>query len=124
MNWTTICQYHRTPPIQPLSRTDEIQSAYDLAMAKFAKDGVAISDHIVQTVFPKGKLWTLVPNEYPYNCAKGIRHCILWFRGEICPDSVLSDLGHSTYIYFENTPGNRSVKDLRHMHVFIKDNDQ
>ena len=124
MNWNTICQYHRNPPVQRLYRTDETQAAYDAAMAKFAKDGVAISDHIEQTVFPKDKTWALVPNDYPYNCEDGIHHCLLWFRKPICPDAVLSSLGHSTYTYFENTPANRSVKDLRHMHVFIKDNDQ
>lgn len=124
MNWNTISQYHCNPPLQGLYRTDETQAAYDAAMAKFLRDGVAISEHIEQTMFPKGQIWALVPNDYPYNCEKGIRHCLLWFRQDICPDTILSGLGHSTYTYFENIPANRSIKDLRHMHVFIKDNAQ
>ena len=60
-------------------------------------------------------------NTFPYACADGIAHQLLWFSGA-APDVeaiVREEEGDVPFVYFENVPSNRSITEVRHYHVFV-----
>ena len=126
MEWDELLRYHQSPPVCSLGRKPEVQALYDAHRAKH-KSATGISEHIRKTILTPGKAWALVPNTFPYNVASNIEHMLLWTSGTTpCsdPDAILRSCGLTEYTYFENSPCNRSVKDIRHLHVFVKQNDQ
>ena len=126
MEWDELLRYHRSPPVCSLGRKPEVQELYNTHLAKH-KSAAGISAHIKNTILTPGKKWVLVPNTFPYDVASNIQHMLLWTScdtAEFDPDTIISSCGHTEYTYFENNPSNRSVKDIRHLHVFVKQNDQ
>jgi hypothetical protein len=126
MEWDELLRFHKSPPKCSFGRKHEVQALYDTHLVKH-KSSAGISQHIRNTVLPHGTDWALVPNTFPYDVASNIEHMLLWTSDSTTcstPDAILRSCGLKEYIYFENNPCNRSVKDIHHLHVFVKQNDQ
>ena len=115
----------------PIERDPAVQDKYEEQKKLLRKDGESVENKLLKD-YPQLKSEILVlPNKFPYYVAEGIQHLVAWI-----PPSMLSmnlegldvyiarrisnHLRAEGVIVFENPPEARSVKNLRHFHVFIK----
>ena len=80
-----------------------------------------------------------VENTFPYYCEENIQHYLIWFNpkyNNLLPDTLNSSKFdnlvrkevnknieyENQYIYFENYNELKSVRSIRHIHIFIKSN--
>jgi len=119
------------PVEQRIPREPSVQRALNRHMRKLAKRGVTAGQHITKTLIQPNELYVLAPNPFPYWLEPNIRHMVLWFN------PAFEDLGFGstrTWVeetvrlkmmsvqkihVVENLPHNRSVPELRHIHVFL-----
>lgn len=124
MKWDDIKVYHLSPPDSVLPRTPAIQAQYETYLASIAATTVPIGTYIRGKYMAGGKLWAFVPNQFPYAFEDDTKHWLLWFDdslgNEIDAAAILAERGIRMCVFFENNIANRSVKDLRHIHVFTK----
>jgi hypothetical protein len=124
MQWDDIKAYHLSPPDSCLPRTPAVQAEYETHVAAITAT-IAIGTYIREKYMADGKLWAFVPNQFPYAFEDETKHWLLWFddsmENEIDASAILAECGVRQCVFFENHVANRSVKDLRHIHVFTKD---
>lgn len=146
--WEELKSYNCNPPIRVLERTGEIQARYEKHILDLDNKNVLVSDYIKNKYFPdneKAKKCEISLNEFPYDVEDNIYHLLLWFN-PLCfnNDENLNDNKYNKlivsqiekalkdklipynndskyeFIYFENHNFNRSIKAIRHIHIFIK----
>ena len=71
-----------------------------------------------------------IENEFPYNCARGITHYVVWIsdRYPYNIDKLESFITKSIhekdpsgeYVFYKNIPQNNSISCVNHYHVFVK----
>jgi len=118
MDWNYISQFHKNPPNIRLYREETIQHKYDKN-----RQSSDYSIGLFNRIFDSNQETVLTINEYPYHFIDNTQHYIYWTQGTIDYNKLeeeLKDLGKE-YIYFENLKGNKSIKNINHVHVFIKD---
>jgi hypothetical protein len=140
MDWKCIARHHRNPPTGIIPRERTTQDAYEAHLAAVRASGLTITEFITSTmvrpcsvspnVMPKpcglqACDWLFCANQFPYEFADGTQHWLLWVRSSheallADPTSVLAKCGVCECVWYENLPENRSVKGVRHIHVFTK----
>ena len=92
------------------------------ANAKFFKLKIDIK------LFDKHTPFLLVKNKFPYYLNNAI-HYVLWinpkynnlFDDKLINKIVTMRMKDKNHIYFENIENNKSIKTIKHYHIFIKD---
>lgn len=107
----------KNPPTYRLSRKKEVQKNYDNTI------GTQKHYDFVEKIKQKLEQEHIVfePNEYPYDVRPMIKHSCLWYNGDLTPDDVINYLISKNIYYitfFENDMKNRSIKTIRHYHIF------
>lgn len=128
MDWDSIKAYHLSPPDGKLPRAPSVQAQYEAHTRAIISKAQSVGSYIREKYMSGGKQWALVQNEFPYEFIDDTTHWLLWFEEptgtSIDISGILKSCGVNKYVQFENTYANRSVKDLRHIHVFTKDDVQ
>lgn len=127
-NWDFIKQFHKNSPSIQINRTKEIENKYNEHKLLLLKNKISIHDYILKKYFNENCEYKFVNNEFPYNVDSNIEHILLWFNPNIkfkidteYIDNLLNELlFDKNYIYFENKDSNKSIKSIKHIHVFIK----
>jgi len=116
MDWIFIRQFHLNPPTIQLKRDPMIEESYQKSKVNGPKN---YEGELYNRIFGNIETdWALTPNDYPYNFSDGTRHFLLWFKGDV-DYSLLEKLKDVQCIYFENLDSNKSIKSIRHIHLFI-----
>lgn len=118
-------------------REPATQAAYDISRTKLKKEGKSIEQDLFEK-YPQLKTSiVLVENAFPYYLSSNISHLLAWLPVQIDPRTdvaeylrpllakALNPLSQNESIpmdfkMFENFPANRSVKGIRHFHVFTR----
>lgn len=142
LRWKDICQYDKCPPKVGLNRTIEIEEKYEKHKECLSASNIKIDEYINKKYFSgqnENKMFHFVCNTFPYNCTENIKHYLIWVNpkyNKFFPDSlnyskfdplVKKEVSHtfddkSEFIFFENIMELKSVKSIRHIHIFIKSN--
>lgn len=121
-DWLALKKYHlNAPPPNLLSRKSPIQEQYD----KFRQLYPNFSTQLRQRLFTNESTFvTVTYNDFPYDLDSNIIHLVVWYRldnfNELCLIDILEQLGVDDYIIFTNPPEGKSVKDIEHTHLFLK----
>ena len=129
-NWDFIKQFHKNSPSIQINRTKEIENKYIEHKSFLFKKNISIHDYIIKKYFSENSEFKLVNNEFPYDVEINVEHKLLWFNPNInymidekYINTLLNELlFDKNYIYFENIDSNKSIKSIRHIHVFVKNN--
>ncbi len=149
INWDYLVSNHRNPSQEPTIRTQFVENKYIifkfLLKNKFKMTNI---EYIRQTIInsEKNKLnrFILTDNAFSYNLEDGIRHLLLWVNPSHKDNKILYQnqvnlnkcdwlynhiynklsqkysLKKYEYVYFENHKNNRSIPEIKHIHIFVK----
>lgn len=140
LSWKEVIQYNKNPPRVALARKPEIDEKYETHKAHISKNNIKIDEYINSKYFSgdnENKICYFVENSFPYNCDTNIQHYLIWFNpkfNNMLPETLNSskfdnlvkkevnkNIGfENQYIYFENINELKSVRSIRHIHIFIK----
>lgn len=136
--------WEQLDPSWKFVREPAIQAAYDIRRAKLKSEGKQIEQDLFEK-YPQLKTSiVVVENIFPYYLSPNISHLIAWLPVQIDqrtdvaeylrplltkalnPSTSSSSSSSSSncieFKMFENFPANRSVKGIRHFHVFTRRN--
>lgn len=132
MRWEDILIYHLNAPYDGLPREKKVQESYQKYLDAIG-DPNEVSDHIYQKMFSDKSIFRFTKCSYPYYFADGTEHFLLWFNPFLkYPLHLDLSLVHylitcnfypSKVVFFMNDRKNRSVKDVPHYHIFVKNVD-
>ena len=112
-----------------LYRTQQLQAAYDEHIQSVKKRFQSTREFVIQTLLENNTRTPLhlTPNHFPYDVEPGVRHLLLWDIHGGTPLEACRNLVHTYFPPAEfqsvlrlNRPSHRSVRDIRHYHVFIR----
>ena len=121
--WKFLSQFGpKNPPTILLERSKKVQYDYDNYRASPKNCTQSLLDRIFTSEDPP---IVLRDNEYPYNCDEYIKHKVLWINpnSKITTNDIIDYIENldKNIIYFENIDSNKSIKAIRHFHIFIKE---
>ena len=142
LSWEELIQYNKNPPRVALIRKPEIEEKYNIHKINISKSNLKVDDYISSKYFSEineSKMCYFVENTFPYYCDENIQHYLIWFNpkyNNLLPDTLNSSKFdnlvkkevnknieyENQYIYFENYNELKSVRSIRHIHIFIKSN--
>lgn len=141
LSWNYLLKFNQSPPEETFPRSETIIKAYQQHKTNVISKYNNISQYITCKYFSKtnaSKLFRLVPNDFPYLLEDNIKHLVCWFNPILFPYNspdlntipeqikIIMKLYNSNltlgkeWIYFENNTSARSVPEIRHIHIFIK----
>ena len=115
------------PPKERLPRAPSVQNDYDKHRNNLLTHKVSITQYLLETLFPRNEAYIFTKNSFPYFVKKGVCHDLLWLNPNIFKKKVLVSkinelvrkrFGDQEVVFFENTNENKSVKLIRHIHLF------
>ena len=126
-SWNSLIKYHFNHPINTyLKRNLQIQKLYD----KYNK--TQQFEQFKKNMFNnKNKNFNFMLNNFPYDTDKNISHYLIFINPLIknkISDFNIYKIIRKNYIkkkpiiIFENEPKNRSIKNIRHYHIFTLNN--
>lgn len=104
------------PPKQALGRTKEVEEKYD----KCIKNGSNIFFLDTLKKMLKYNSPLLLENMFPYDTKDNIKHYCIWYSEPFDVERFLKDNNLKAITYFENDISLKSIKDISHIHVFVK----
>ena len=117
MDFEYIQQFHLNPPTFALKRTKYMEDKYQASKRKCEN----YEEDLYSRLFPNSECdWCILPNEYPYHFKDKTRHYLIWYKGELEFNYFKNALDQIGAVYFENFPSNKSIKSIKHIHVFLK----
>lgn len=120
MDWNFIKQFHLNPPIIALMRDPKIEEEYQLDLQKCSKN---YEYNLYNRIFGKiERNWEITLNKYPYNFIDRTEHYLIWFKGDVNYDLLENGFKDIVCVYFENIESKKSIKSIRHVHLFIYNN--
>lgn len=132
LSWDKLLELHKNPPNIRIMRNDNIQLEYDKFIKYIKDNNININDYIYRK-FLNDKKVNFTPNTFPYDIDHNCNHYIIWFdtiyfeellkknaQDEIINYIVRTKFINNNYIYFENLNHNKSVLNVKHFHIFIK----
>lgn len=131
ITWLELQKFSfENPPKFQLKRSTQVQKDYDIYISTIKSNNNDINKIITQKYFSNNKNYVFVPNLFPYDIEDGIKHYLIWFNPilnniidkKYIEDILISNLGNKKYIYFINFATNKSVKNVEHCQVFLKEN--
>lgn len=123
--WEELAKYDCDYAQLQLSRDAITAAKYDAHRVALRASGVSINDHILEHVLGDCS-FVLEKNEFPYDLAPGITHCVFWMRpgAEVNIHDVKKYLSYEyetdDLIVFENRPEAKSVAGVPHYQVFFR----
>jgi len=129
MEWDDLQKYNRVMLVKHIfTRTPYIQYLYEINIKN-----VNQYEYICKNII-KDNLYVIVKNRFPYDLADDIEHNIIWFnpkyyskwrRTIIYDNDYIENIIHrkfsnKPYIYFMNSNQSQSIKNISHIHLFIK----
>lgn len=142
MEWEQLLQIKMDNKMQFVGRDPKIQKLYDQNKKEILSKFQSMEDYIFIEVFecppeftksgkikaaikPNEKSIVLTPNRYPYNIKAF--HFIIWLGSkniELSIDKIQKLLpfefhGRPFFIH-ENSRNNKTIKNIEHIHVFVK----
>lgn len=114
-----------------LNRDRDTQSLYECRPLRLRNDFIAslFDERLVSRDIP----FRFVPNNFPYFVENGIVHYVFWIRPGYQIDHERESLRHTIgrhvmsrfrrpldFYYFRNSDENKSVTEIEHYHVFVK----
>lgn len=127
-DWNFIKQFHKNSPLITIGRTKNIENKYLEHKLELKNKNINLDNYITSKYFKDNQKYVFVENQFPYNVDKNITHYLLWFNPnnnnygitEKEIEEILNEiLVGKTYIYFENMEHNKSIKSIKHIHVFV-----
>lgn len=152
MNWNNIKKFHLHPPNQVIERKLEILNKYNDLCSKLKLLDIDMHNYLLDILFNNSDSseYVIRENDFPYHLNDNIKHYVIWFNPlhkkynkykininnksnlilEVIKNSHILDIllkQKSKFIYdnvcyFENNNSNRSVKNIKHVQLFIKIN--
>lgn len=141
LTWNYLQQFDNNPPQLKLPRNINTQNKYEIFINQLDIKQKTVSDYIISKYFDNNTLeYNITPNDFPYNTTDDIKHLLIWFNpnnklNENLPDTFndglhkgyikfllneIDEYNNKDFIMWENLPNNKSVNDIRHIHIFIK----
>lgn len=130
--WEKLLTHHRNPPDMPIFRNDQVQKEYDEFKKFIVENNIDINQYIYKKFLGELKM-NFIENTFPYDVEDNCKHFVIWFDTkyyanlklkedeEIIIDKIVRNkFKDNQYVYFENISNNKSVPDIKHFHVFIK----
>lgn len=132
LRWDDLKKYHLNPPYHPIPRHPEVQRLYDLYNLYNLKANLKF---LIKNNNIGNDSYIITYNNFPYYLEPDITHLVIWILppsegGEISYNTStfsfkdLEDILHQNnikeYIYFINYPENKSIKDIEHIHLFLR----
>jgi hypothetical protein len=128
MDWDRLKLYHGCTIVDDIfCRTPIVDKMYK----EHSKDK-NLNEYIYK-MHIHSNLFILLPNIFPYDLKDNIRHYVLWFnpkyymnRENIILDKlylnniVRQRFPNNDYVYIVNSDKYKSVKEIYHIHVFIR----
>lgn len=125
-NWEYLSQFNLdNPPQNFLVRNKETQTKYSDYLNSFKN----IDNYLVNLLFKNNEEFVLRLNDFPYDCENNIEHFVLWINPNLniqTKDIInyinvyINNIGkqNKDIIYFENLTKDKSIKSIRHFHLF------
>jgi len=104
------------PPKKPLGRTKEVEEKYDKCIENGSNK---IFLYNLKQRLKLGKP-IILPNLFPYHTKNYIKHYCIWYSEPFDVEQFLKDHNLRAITYFENDINLKSIKDISHIHVFVK----
>jgi hypothetical protein len=141
LTWMELQKYDKSPPKVGMTRTVEMETKYEEHKKNIHQTFQKIDEYINTKYFSDGnknKIFVFVANTFPYNCEANIEHYLIWVNPKFnmfFPDTLnyskfdpmVKKEVHDKFgknaneiIFFENIMELKSVKTIRHLHIFIK----
>lgn len=141
--FSEIVKYHCNPPDEALGRHPDIFKKYIDFRIEMEKTHYTVGEYMYEKIFKdNNKNYVFTINDFPYYF-KDCVHYVLWFKSEniyqsiikkpIILESIINKMideqtGQNKndyrvgidFIYFENEISQRTVKNIRHIHVFLR----
>jgi hypothetical protein len=131
LSWETLQRFNLAcPPTFNLGREKDTQDKYDIHRTWLKNSGIDVKSYIYEkfNLLENGIIF--IENEFPYNCARGITHYVVWIsdRYPYNIDKLESFITKSIhekdpsgeYVFYKNIPQNNSISCVNHYHVFVK----
>lgn len=126
-SWDFIKQFHNNPPSINIKRKKEIEEKYVLHKKKLKDKNINIEDYLDNLLFKNNFKYIITKNDFPYNLENNIEHKLLWinpnyinlFNDKLINEIINMRMRGKTYVYFENIDNNKSIKSIRHYHIFV-----
>jgi hypothetical protein len=118
-DWQYLQKYNLSIVVDKFPRKKEIEEKYMNDITKEQK-----LNYIKQLL--KTNDYHLVPNDYPYDISSNIQHYVFWYKNTYSLEDALTiSLSHfhktsNEIIIFVNDITNKSVLDINHYHIFVK----
>ena len=118
-SWQYLQKYNLSKVIDKFPRKTEIEEKYMNDMTKQQK-----LNYIKQKL--KTDDYYLIPNDYPYDLSEDIKHYVFWCKETYSLEDVLKiallyfKKTSNEIIVFVNDITNKSVLDINHYHIFVK----
>ncbi|KAJ2818491.1 hypothetical protein GGI24_005082 [Coemansia furcata] len=147
VSWPQFKQYVDAQNLEPLGRSLETHTTYEIAMAAKRKEYGSVAKYLTTHVLPEFIASTtalgfdphsalasddfhLLVNDFPYYLGDGVEHWVLWCRKRLSPgfaapaaaiEAIRVKFGSGVeWRYFVNPVAKQSVPQLSHAHVFVK----
>jgi len=123
-SWNFLKQFNFNPPLNnQLKRSTQIQKKYD-NYQKNPFNAIIFG----RDLFYNNDILMFIKNRFPYNVDDNIEHYILFINPKL--KKKFTDINiykiikqryvrNNPFIVFENSPKNRSIKNITHYHIFI-----
>ena len=131
LTWEELCGFRETPPTTQLVRSEHVQREYEAYKAALSGKR-SVAEDIAQRLWVHRSMShfesvnaVIAVNNFPYHCERDIRHLVIWMENENEFQQLLFELERkvdpNSFIIFSNHRWNKSVLDLPHYHLFLKD---
>jgi len=124
MQWNNLKKFHLYNSSYAFERTDEVNKNYSEYKSRLSKEGVSVADDI-KSRFIKERI-VVRKNDFPYNLSFEITHLVAWTFEDVLLEEVIEELKKlgmieiEDFIAFQNSPDLRTVQDIKHYHIFVK----
>jgi hypothetical protein len=118
-NWQYLQKYNLSKVIDKFPRKTEIEE-------KYKKDEtIQVKLNYIKEMLKMNDYY-LIPNDYPYDVSEDINHYVFWYKNIYSLEDALKialsyfKKTHNEIIVFVNDITNKSVLDINHYHIFVK----
>jgi hypothetical protein len=132
LTWDLLNSFNQqSPPKYNLGRKDAVQEKYDKHREWMKSAKVNVKSYINKKFNLPEKGIVIIENEFPYHCANGIKHYVVWIHDShrytmVSLESYIQqklktdDDTCVNYVFYQNIPQNSSIANVDHYHVFAK----
>lgn len=117
------------PPNKSITRRPDIEFYYKHHLSLLNNNNT-VKNHIINKLFKNDNEYKLVINEFPY-WVNDATHWLCWFNPnhesyqtlnvrEKTEQIIKDNFPNKKVVMYENSDSNKTVKDIRHVHIFIK----